>query len=329
MKILVALIHPEEWNQYIPFNGYISTIKNNYDYVIGVVAEKPLILLSEVDECYTITDGLCGTSYPSILDTSSRENHQFINKCVEQIKQDFSEDELTFISWQKTAHHTGIIDIHSRNPSEVYRTSFGYAQVWYKLHKTIQPTEKTFINISKKYGHLFDDKTFILLSRNFKNKSPIHNSKTCIINFEPLLDFLVNNGIRIINIGFPPANCNIINDNYVELNLPLTQDELFSLFYLSRGVILGANAGGFVSHLSSNNDMFTLTDEWKIPPDYSIFELIKHKVATVDTIPLHNKLKLINTLDVDDDFGGILEILNNHKTKRILNFDEPKKITYV
>jgi hypothetical protein len=44
-------------------------------------------------------------------------------------------------------------------------------------------------------------------------------------------NYLTNNGIKIINIGFPPKTFNINNENYIEINDNLTQNELISLFY--------------------------------------------------------------------------------------------------
>lgn len=321
MKVLVALIQPEEWNQYIPFNGYISTIKAQYDYVIGVIAEKPMVLLSEVDEYYTVKDGESDFSYPSLLDTSARENNDFIDLCINKIKEDFAEDDLEFISWQNTNHSTGIVNIRD-NAANVYRTSFGYAQKWYDLGRLIYPTKKTFDKISNKYKDKLSDDFFIVLSRNYANKAPAHNTKKSIPNFNLLLKFLTENGIKIMNVGFPPYHCSFSNENYIEINDSLTQDELISLFYLSNGVLTQSDAGGFVSHFASNSDFFILTEQWSLPGEFQSFDLLSHKTKKTKTIDLHEYL-------MDNNFSEILNILKKHKTNVNRIFSEDKKITFV
>lgn len=327
-KILVALIHPEEWNQYIPFNGYLSSIRDQYDYVIGVVAEKPLILLSEVDEYYTLDNGYSELSYPRVLDTSVRENHEFIDKCVSKIQSDFEGCNLSYVSWQRTSVFPGIVDIKG-DAAKVYRTSFKCAQDWYKKEKLICPTEETFHKVKDEFGHLFNDNTFILLSRNFQMKAPEHNTKNSIINFESMVRFLTENGIKIINIGFPPSDCQIFNENYVEISGTYSQDELISMFYLSKGVLSQADAGGFVSHLSSNSDFFTLTDQWSLTGEFENFDLVSHRTKEVDTINLQQYLKLPTNLSNEDNFEEILKILKDYVPKRKMIFQKSKKITFV
>lgn len=327
-KILVASIHPEEWNQYIPFNGYISTIKRDYDHVVGVVAYNPLILLSEADEYYTVENGSSGFAYPALLNTSARENHGFIDKCISQIKKDFQSDELHFVSWQDTHETKGVVNIHG-NAAVVYRKSFSCAQDWYKSGKLIRPTLSSYNSISSKFGHLIAEDTFIVLTREYSNKAPIHNTKTSIPNFELMIKFLVENGIKILNIGFPPATCSITSENYAEFNQPLTQDELVSLFYLSKGVLMQADAGGFVGHFASNCDFFILTDQWSLDGEFSNFDILPHKTKEVDTISLKEHLKLLTTPNNPDNFQAILDTLKNYNPKKVKTFQEEKKITFV
>lgn len=327
-KILVALMHPDEWNQYIPFNGYIKSIKDNYDYIISVAAENPLHLLSEADEYYTIKNSdLKHLGYPTILDSPIRTNDLFIEKCCEQILKDFPEDNLTLISWQKTKYHGGIIK-SSMSTNEQYRVAFKYAQAWYDAQKLIYPTENVYNNIKQKYGHLFNDDTFIVISRNYKNKATIQNTNSIVTNFYDLLKFLTHRGLQIINIGFPPVNCQIEN-NYVEINEPLTQNELFSLFYLAKGVMLSASSGGFVSHYASNSDFFILADQWSLPGEFENFDVVSKKTKTVPTIHLMKYLKHIYDLKKENNFEMIYDILKNHQQQRKLVFSLEKKITFV
>lgn len=326
-KILVALIHPDEFNQFIPFNGYINSIKNNFDYVVGVVPENPLILLSSANEYYTIkNESMNELKYPQVLDTSTRLNNAFINKCVAQVLNDFKNDDLTFISWQPTNYHEGVLTKNMIN-TDVYRVSFKWAQEWYKTKQLICPTEQTYNRIKERYQHLFDSNTFILLSRNFKNKATIHNSDSIIINFQDLVAFLTTK-LTIINIGFPPVSCNL-NDNYYELNESFTQDELLSLFYLSKGVIFQADSGGFLAHYASNIDSFILTSQWSLAGEYDNFDIISHKTDEVPTVQLNRYIKTIHNANQPNNFPAITNILLNHHQIRTLKFSESKKITYV
>lgn len=327
-KILVAVIHPDEWNQYIPFNGYINSIKNNYDHVIGIVPENAVLLLSEADEYYTIKNSdLNELRYPVVLDTGSRLNHDFVNKCTEQVITDFKNDELIFLSWQPTKYHNGIVS-EEMPVADQYRIAFKYAQSWYKTGKLICPTEKTFLKIKEKYSNIVNDKTFVILSRNFKNKALLHNSETMMPNFKGLLKYLSGNGIKLINIGFPPVSCDI-NDNYFEINEPLTQDELVSIFYLTNGVIMQADSGGFLAHFASNIDSFILTHQWMLDGESDNFEIISYKNKIVDTVSLLPYINTINNIDLPDNFEAIKNILYEYKIKRELKFSEEKRITYV
>ena len=76
-KILLALTHPDEWNQLLPFNSYIKSIKDNYEKVIAVVPYKGYVVISEADEIITVNDGDF-FSYPNVLDTPNRKNEAFI-----------------------------------------------------------------------------------------------------------------------------------------------------------------------------------------------------------------------------------------------------------
>jgi len=320
-KILVAMIHPEEWNQYIPFDGYLKSIKNNYSKIICVVHEYAKIFITSADIIYTMKNSEMDIKYPAFLDTNVRENHYFIDKCIDEIKKDFPNEELEFVSWQSTSHHSGIVDI--RYATQTYKTSFKYAQEWYKSGSLVYPTEKTFNKIKLKYGGIFDKKTFIILTRNFKNKASVYNTSNFMPEIDNFVNHLLDNDLKIINIGFPPHNCNIKNSNYIEIDDDLSQDELISLFYLSNGVLIQGNAGGFVSHFSSNVDMFIYSDQWYMPGEFESFDLISHKNKSVKTIDI------TKYTDNPENFKIISDILTNHKKSHKLLFSDKKETKYI
>lgn len=322
-KTLIALIHPDEWNQYIPFNGYLSSIKHDYKNIIGVVSENAISLISEADEYFTIkNDNLKNLGYPQILETKHRANHDFINKCTEEILKSYSKDEIDIISWQPTKYHKGILTKNLVN-THVYIKTFEYAQKWYKTGKLIYPTEETYSKIKNKYGHLFaNDDVYVLISRNFKNKARANNTHERVPNFKEMITHLVSNNIKIINIGFPPSPCEIESDNYIEIDDRLTQDELISIFYMAKGVLLPADSSGFVSHYASNADIFTITNQWGLPGYGNIFDIISTKTKEVPSV---NLAQLI----VNNNFDEIENILKNHKRIRKNVYTSLKKITFV
>jgi hypothetical protein len=140
---------------------------------------------------------------------------------------------------------------------------------------------------------------------------------------------LVNNGLNIVNIGFPPHNCDVQSNNYMEISDDLSQEELLSLFYLSRGVLMQANAGGFVSHFSSNVDMFFYSEQWFLPGEFDNFDLLSHKNKLVSTEDISQHIKPIDGVDVDMKFYSIVKLLTNHKKKFNLLFSDDKPTIYV
>lgn len=314
-KILLVLTHPDEWNQLLPFNGYIQSIKNNYDKVVAVVPYKGYVVLSEADEIVTVNDGDL-FSYPSILETSSRRNVYFLDKCVEYCLKKYGEENVDIRSWQRTKYHIGIVDEFRQTAYEYYITSFTYAKNFLKSESTIKPTEEVFLQIKSKYGHLFDENTFIVMTRNFTNKAITYNTINSTPDLDERLKYLTDNGLNIINIGFPPQHYDL-NENYIELQENLTQDELISLFYLSRGVLIGADAGGFATHYGSNVDFYLMTGEWSVlNPDVSV-GLVESKKT--------NNTVFINNLNKEE----LLNVLVNNGREQINGFSQPKKITII
>jgi len=245
MKKLLAITHPDEWNQLLPFNSFIRNLKelNGYEYVIAVVPYKGNIVISEADEIITIKDGDL-FSYPAILEKlDTRRNDDFLNRCVKFCFEKYGSENIDIKSWQNTDYDDGVVDEINKPPLEYYRKSFEYAKKFFDDGLTITPTKKIFEYVKQKYGNLFNDKTLIVLTRNFTNKANIHNT----------------------------AN--------------LTQNELISLFYLSSGVMMAADAGGFVTHYGSNVDFYIMSEEWSVTNKQVSISLIDSK-KTNKTISL-------------------------------------------
>lgn len=90
-----------------------------------------------------------------------------------------------------------------------------------------------------------------------------------------------------------------------------------------------SDAGGFVSHFSSNSDFFILTDQWYFAGEFDSFDILSHKTKDVDTIDISKYLKTLANPDNADDFESILLELKSHNSKKSIIFEKEKKITFV
>ena len=89
------------------------------------------------------------------------------------------------------------------------------------------------------------------------------------------------------------------------------------MFYLSRGVLIGADAGGFATHYGSNVDFYLMTGEWSVlNPDVSV-GLVESKKT--------NNTVFINNLNKEE----LLNVLVNNGREQINGFSQPKKITII
>lgn len=313
-KILLAITHPDEWHQFISFNSYIGEVKKNYSYVIGILPYKPYIVMSEVDEIVTVADGDF-FSYPEILNFNQRRNDEFLDKCVNYVLEIYGSENVEIVSWQDTKYHCGKVN-ELISVLGYYQTSFDYAKKFFSSGDVIRPTENVYNSIRERYQKNFDENTFILLTRNLQSKAPIHNTLNSLPQLENTIRFLTNNGLKIVNIGFPPQQYNV-EQNYIEIHENFTQDELISMFYLSNGVITQGDAGGFATHFASNVDFYLLNEEWSISNRAVNISLVESKTT-------NKTIKLFNSSNDE-----ILKLLKTNKRKQDISFSHPKKITFV
>jgi len=103
----------------------------------------------------------------------------------------------------------------------------------------------------------------------------------------------------------------------LEIDESLTQDELISLFYLSRGVLTAADAGGFITHYGSNVDFYVLNEEWSVTNT-------EINVSLIDSKKTNLTFKLVGLSDDE-----ILDIIIKNNRPQTLEFSEPKKITII
>lgn len=211
------------------------------------------------------------------------------------------------------------IDFHPIGRGE-YR-DYIWLKEWLKTN-SLQCSKNTYKKVQEKYGHLFNEKTFVFLSRNYKNKNVSANTTAMYPDCEEMLQFLTNNGIKIVNFGLPLTNFNISNENYVEISDKITNEEFVALVNLSNGLLMFLWAGAFVTCLSTNCDLFGLAKSYA--------EIIRG----VDLLSGRAENKKIKTYKLyeeykNKDWEKILQTLLNHKKSKLTFLKEDVKFTTI
>ena len=103
-----------------------------------------------------------------------------------------------------------------------------------------------------------------------------------------------------------------------------------SLFYLSSGVILSGENGGFSTHASTMNDVFLLSKEWSVKhltvSDKEQFSLESARNENVDM-----GMKTYNLIEklASSDHDGVLETFKKHKKTLKQEFAPTIKKSYI
>ena len=218
-----------------------------------------------------------------------------------------------------------------------YRKYFVSLCSFIKERNFLKPEFKTYQKIKKKYGSIFDEKTYIIVTRNFSNKQPETNTLQIIPELEEVIPHLLNNGIKIVNVGFPPQKLHGSHKNYVELHDPLSQNELMSLFYLSNGVILSGENGGFSVHASSMNDIFLISSEWSVDnlipttPAACRQDLNKYSLEIARNESKESGMRTYNLIEniKRKEYNDILSAFTNHKKTLKQEFSPNIKKYYI
>jgi hypothetical protein len=323
-----------EFSAFLRFNSFIHRIKQDKDIKItAIVVESAIDIIQDADDIITISNNYLkktNSNYPNNLELlGNRNNSDFFKLALNYIKK-IGVDNENILYW----HPLSIVDAN-KNPrfpellltngfssdtnqiGEAYDRDYHFIKEWLSKGNTIKPTKKNFNTIKNKYGHLFNDRTFTLITRNFKTKQPETNTHVMIPNLGDIINKLTKNGVNIINIGFPPYNFDI-KTNYVELNEELSQGDLISLFYLSQGTILSGANGGYNPHAASNIDVFNIKEEFR--GNYFMSGRKPNK-----TIKSYDIQDIVKNNNVDE----VMNIIKSHKKHSKLEFSEQKKIIFL
>lgn len=340
-KNLIVYCPINEFHAFFKCNLFLRELKKRYKNIriICAIPEKAIGTISEADELILTSNEYMdkqGANLPEVLNimtengrelSSTRwsDTNKFIQKKYKNADDfklvkysEFSildaNNNIVFSKWYTKADDSRdrmeIIEHAGHDSRDQWRRDFGNVCSFIRENNFLKPEFNTFQNMKDKYGSMFDDKTYIIVTRNFEKKQPFYNTLQVVPELKELIPFLLNNGIKIVNIGFPPQKLHDHHENYIELDDQFSQDDLMSLFYLSNGVILSGTAGGFSTHSSTMNDIFLISAEWSIAtigPVYSIESARNDNIETgLKTYNLINNIKNRN-------YGEILNIFSNHR----------------
>jgi len=282
MKNIYFFPHIEEYSSYCRANIFLKHLKETEpeSKIFSVCHEQVKSVLSYSDEIITIKKEKLKkeTTYPKVLEEKKRNISNLFNAAINYIDNtdlstnkeiltwdDFNVRDLTDeIKYQDfmAISEKDLNDYHAKSLGGTYIRDFKLIEENLKNGYTLKPTEKTFNIIKQKYGEHFNDpNTVCLITRNFKNKQPEANTDVLIPNLKEFVFTLTENGIKVVNIGFPPLPMDI-NNNYFEVNDPLCQDELMSLFYLSKFMILNGLNAGYQTHALTNSNLIFISEEF-------------------------------------------------------------------
>jgi hypothetical protein len=252
---------------------YLGKLREKYDKIIAVVPYPASCIITNADEIITANDSLSavGGNFPEVLDAPNRAQRGYVKTGFMKKAIQFNKEEVDYILFttEKQFDIRMFPDlpksckIHNQphlNVLQFIYEDFKEIISQIKNGHRILPFESDKEHIEKKYGHLFNDKTYIILTRNFKNKQPrIHNTEP---ELEEKITEAVNGGYRIVNVGFPCMPFNIQSDNYFEISDNLTYSEFLCLGYLANAMFIPGHSGAFSTHIATSLNLFAMPRWW-------------------------------------------------------------------
>jgi hypothetical protein len=272
----------EQYSAYCRANIFLKYLKKTEpeSKIFSVCHEQVKSILSYSDEIITIKKEKLKkeTTYPKVLEEKNRNISNLFNAAINYINNTDLSPNKELLTWNdfQVCDSTGgtkyqdfmaiskkdLKDYDASSLGGTYIRDFKLIEENLKNGYTLKPTEKTFNIIKQKYGEHFNDpNTVCLITRNFKKKQPDLNTDIVVPNLKEFIFTLTENDIKVVNIGFPPLPMNL-NNNYFEVNDALCQDELMSLFYLSKFVILNGYNGGYQTHALTNSNLIFMSEEF-------------------------------------------------------------------
>ena len=326
-----------EFNAFFRLNVFIYKLRQTYtdpiqvivaipENVIGVIPEADKLLVFSTDYMKSqkgaLPDILDYLGDRNVTDTKEKfithvntnyssinpENVIFYNEFLMRNIRDY----ILFREWYS---------VRDKDLASCYRRDFRFISDYIQDGNSLKPYYPTFLKIKEKYNKYFDNKTYIIITRNFSKKQPNTNTLNIIPNLPNIITKILDSGMNIVNIGFPPQTISPAHTNYHEINDTLTQDEVLALFYLSDGLLLNGENGAFMLNACSLNDVFLLSTEWAM----SIKMNLKHVIGVSicdDRKKYYSSVESISLVDLvlSGKTADISKIFLEHESAKTLEF---------
>ena len=132
---------------------------------------------------------------------------------------------------------------------------------------------------------------------------------------------MLDDGIKIVNVGTPPKELGIDHENYKEKDLSgTTYSEMLAYFGNFQGMMIAADtSGGFWQHAHSDLDLFFISEESK--------EFTGGKAAEKRKNLESEKIKTFGYDEIKQ--SGLYTVISNHVRERKPQFASKKRIIFV
>jgi hypothetical protein len=310
-----------EFHAFMKFNMFLFQIKNEYNKIIAIVPEKAIDIVSNADEIISISNEYLderNANYPEVLNLLGNRNiSDFFPKAKKYISEVKSDNSIVLHYDVYKISDNAYPTFNTSDLGDCYKRDFKYISDWLSNGGLLYPRKSVFESVEDKFSQY--ENHFVIITRNFSKKQPDTNTSSVFPQTEELLRYLTDRGVKILNIGFPCQSYNIEN-NYTEFNGPLTHGELMSIFYMAKGVIVFGLNGGFSVNISSNVNLFNLSEEWSKGLGISLIDARKNNnnIETKDFKEFFN----------DNDFESIYKGIRDVKKVNTI-FSEEKNIVFI
>jgi hypothetical protein len=323
----------EEFHAFQKFNAFLYKIKKDFDKVTAIIYERAVGIISEADELLIISNEYLNSknaNYPEILNILGNINiSDSYNLIFNKIKEQNPNAKILFYDYLSIQDILGNVYFPwytATNLVQSFSRDIELIRDWMRDGNLLYPNKSSLEKLKTEYIGLVDENTFIFITRNFEKKQPESNTNVSYPQTETFIQFLVNKGHNVLNIGYPPQTYNIITNNesgkYNEVYPHFNQDVTFALFFKSKGVF-SFTSGLFVNCCTYAN-IFKLQiefyQEWS--PGETFIDIKKQfkDIHSIDFIQEYQDLNfdLIYNMVKDVKPPKKIKLSKNQKIKFIL-----------